>query len=245
MGVLEDYNVSFGIDKINDKEYKFIRSSMGSAIGHVFADLENLDKSISLLSLVNNVTINQSEVNYITNGLDCIVIKSSVITIYSGEDYYIDIKDAVPMGTLPTEDFKDILLAWIDFLKKGVSFKDYILKEYKVAFSIHNNNGMMVGRCSSKNEFLDKFIEKLISNETLNELLDLIKFIERHNHAEKAFSIPGSKQVVELGQTVKIFSNTAHLDGALVPDYTLPLSDFKEFILEWKDFLSKNRLNEI
>lgn len=243
MSVLEDYNVSFGVQKIHDKEYKFIQSSMGPALGHIFAALESLDKSIGLLNLVNDVMSNQSEVNYLTNGLDCMVIKPSVTTIYSGEDYYIEIKDAVPMGTLSTEDFKEILLAWMDFLKKRISFKDYILKEYQVVFSAQNNNGIMVVHFNSKSLFLDQLIENLKSTETIDQLIDLMKFIERHNHAEKAFSIPGSKQIVVLGQTVKIFNNTM-LEDALIPDYTLPLSDFKEIVLEWKNFLMRNRINE-
>lgn len=246
MGVLEDYNVSFVIRKIHNSEFKLIISTKVPALSEIFYEIRDLGRSYDFLQTLNDVIANKLEgIYYTAQSLAFIDIQSDVTSIYSGEDFDKDLKDTIPVGKLPTKDLKEIVLAWIDFIRHNISFKDYILKEYQITFNIQNNNGIMAARFNSKNEFLDQLIEKLKSIETIDRLLELIKFIERHNHAEKAFSIPRSKQIVVLGQTVKIFSNTVCLDIALIPDYTLPLSDFKEFILEWKDFLSKNRLNEI
>ncbi|WP_347216873.1 hypothetical protein [Chryseobacterium sp.] len=246
MSILEDYNVSFVIRKIHRSEFKLIISTKVPALSEIFYEIRDLDRSYDFLQTLNDVIANKLKgIYYTTQSLAFIDIQSDVTSIYSGEDFDKVFKDTIPAGKLPTEDLKEIVLAWIDFIRQNTSFKDYILKEYQVTFNIQNNNGIMMARFNSKNKFLDQLIEKLKSVETIDQLLELIKFIERYNHAEKAFSIPGSKQIVVLGQTVKILSNTVHLDGALTPDYTLPLSDFKEFVLEWKVFLSKNRLNEI
>ncbi len=245
MSVLKDYDVSFVIRKIHRSEFKLIISTEVPALSEIFYEIQELDRSYDFLETLNDVIANKLEgIYYTTQSLAFIDIQSAVTSIYSGEDFDKDCKDSMPVGKLPTEDLKEIVLAWIDFLKKRISFKDYILKEYKAVFGAQNNNGKIIVHFNSKSSFLDQLIKSLKSTETIDQLIDLMKFIERHNHAEKAFSIPGSKQIVVLGQTVKIFSNTIYLEDALIPDYTLPLSDFKEIVLEWKNFLMRNKVSE-
>ena len=113
MSTLTDYKITFGIKKIHDRDFKFIRS-ISFSLDSVIAEFRNIIHCNSLLEAISLKMdpSSQGEILYTTQGLQLIKITHATTKYDSNPNITADF-------TLPTTDFMVIVKAWKNFISNG------------------------------------------------------------------------------------------------------------------------------
>lgn len=118
MGILTDYQISFGIQKIHGRDYKFMKSNE-FILSNLISQYDTVIKSDELIKAIKYIEDHQGgSISFTTDGLQFIEIFLAVTKIYADMDDYHD-QHSIPDFTLPTNDFKEITLAWKNFVNNG------------------------------------------------------------------------------------------------------------------------------
>ncbi|BAP32838.1 organic solvent tolerance protein [Chryseobacterium sp. StRB126] len=119
MSILTDYQISFGIQKIHGRDYKFMKSNE-FILSNLISEFSTMRKSDELVEGIKYAQDHPQEgsIRCTTDGLQFIEIFPLVTKIYTDIDDYHD-QNSIPNLTLPTNDFKEIALAWKNFVNNG------------------------------------------------------------------------------------------------------------------------------
>ncbi|MGG7551213.1 hypothetical protein ACQ7CX_11390 [Chryseobacterium arthrosphaerae] len=120
MSIITEYKISFGVKKIDDRDFKFIRS-INYSLDSVITDFRNILNCDNLLGAINSIMESPSpgEILYTTQGLQLIKITHSTTEIYRDSVKHDSDPGITADYTLPTEDFKEIVIVWRNFVVNG------------------------------------------------------------------------------------------------------------------------------
>lgn len=120
MSIITEYKISFGVKKIHDRDFKFMRS-IHYSLDSVITDFRNIVNCDNLLGAINSIMESPSpgEILYTTQGLQLIKITHSTTEIYRDSAKYDSNPGIASDYTLPTADFKEIVIVWRNFVVNG------------------------------------------------------------------------------------------------------------------------------
>ena len=118
MSIITDYQISFGVRKIHNTNFKFIYSNSPSlnAILFEFRTISSCDSLIRMISAVLDNPPQSEDTLFYTQGLQMIKIGHSETKLYHDENKYDANPNIAPGDTLPTTNFKEIVKLWRDFV---------------------------------------------------------------------------------------------------------------------------------
>lgn len=118
MSIIKDYQISFGVRKIHNTNFKLM-SSISPSLDAIFFEFRTITSCDSLIRMISAVLDNppQSEDTlFYTQGLQMIKIGYSETKLYHDENKY-DANPNIEAGdTLPTTDFMEIVKLWRNFV---------------------------------------------------------------------------------------------------------------------------------
>jgi len=106
MSSIAEYEISFGVQEIHGKDYKFMKSNE-FILSNLMSEYNTMRKSDELVEAITYAQEHPQD--FTTDGLQFVEIFPSVTKIYTGKDAYHD-QDSIPDFALPTNDFKEV--AW-------------------------------------------------------------------------------------------------------------------------------------
>jgi len=118
MIIITDYQISFGIRKVHNKDFKLI-SSISPTLDSMFFEFRNVIDCDDLLEVINLRIANPPQSQdflYTTQGLQMMKIGYSVTKMYHDVEEYEANPNMSANYTLLTADFKEIVKAWRNFL---------------------------------------------------------------------------------------------------------------------------------
>lgn len=117
MSILTNYKVTFGIKKIHNSNFKFMRSISYSldAIIVNFRSVIDCDHLLKVINLSSDIS-QQGETVYTTQSLQIITISYTLTKIYHDREAYDLNPNITPDYSLPTADFKEIVKTWRNFV---------------------------------------------------------------------------------------------------------------------------------
>lgn len=121
MNIITDYQISFGVRKIHNTNFKFI-SSIRPSLNAILFEFRSTTSCDDLLIAIDLRLDNppQSEDFFIpTQGLQMIKIGYSETKFYHDINKYDANPNIAAGDTLPTEDFREIVKLWRNFVKDG------------------------------------------------------------------------------------------------------------------------------
>ncbi len=120
MSITTDYKISFGVKKIHDRDFKFMRS-INYSLDSVITDFRNILNCDNLLGAINSIMESPSpgEILYTTEGLQLIKITHTTTEIYRDSAKYDSDPGITADFILPTADFKEIVIIWRNFVYNG------------------------------------------------------------------------------------------------------------------------------
>jgi hypothetical protein len=118
MDIITDYQISVGIRKIHNKDFKLISSNRPSlnTILFEFRTVTSCDSLIRMITAVLDNPQQSEDVLFYTQGLQIIKMGYSETKFYHDENKY-DANPNIPPGdTIPTTDFMEIVKLWRNFV---------------------------------------------------------------------------------------------------------------------------------
>ncbi|WP_156172839.1 hypothetical protein [Chryseobacterium lactis] len=121
MSILTDYQISFGVQEIHGIDYKYMKSNE-FILSNLIGEFMTMRKSDELVEAIRYAQDHPEEgsIRFTTDGLQFVEIFPLVTKIYADMDNYHD-QNSIPDLALPTNDFKEISLAWRNFLMNRIS----------------------------------------------------------------------------------------------------------------------------
>ncbi|WP_278379150.1 hypothetical protein [Chryseobacterium arthrosphaerae] len=119
MSIITDYKISFGVQEIHGRDYKFMKSNE-FILSNLMSEYSTMRKSDELVEAITYAQEHPQDgsIRFTTDGLQFVEIFPSVTKIYTDKDDYHD-QNSIPDFALPTNDFKEIAWAWRDFVCHG------------------------------------------------------------------------------------------------------------------------------
>lgn len=117
MDALSYYHIVFCLKKINNSHIKFMSSSSYS-LESIIANFVSITSCDNLLEAINrrsNITQN-GDLIYPTQSLQIIKISDDNTKIYHDSEAFYDDPNIAADYILPTADFKEIIIAWRNFV---------------------------------------------------------------------------------------------------------------------------------
>ncbi|REC63580.1 hypothetical protein DRF65_05670 [Chryseobacterium pennae] len=126
MSIVIDYKISFGVKRIHDRDFKFIRT-ISSSLDSIITEFRNIINCDNLLGAINLKLAPSSpgEILYTTQGLQLIKITHATTEIYRDSARYDSNPDITADFTLPTADFKEIVKIWREFVVNGDVYPNF------------------------------------------------------------------------------------------------------------------------
>lgn len=118
MSILADYKISFGVEKIHGINYKYMMSNE-FILSNLISQFDTVIKGEELIKAIKYIEDHpEGSISFITDGLQFVEIFSLVTKIYTDKDNYHD-QNSIPDLALPTNDFKEIVEIWRNFVVSG------------------------------------------------------------------------------------------------------------------------------
>lgn len=123
MSIITDYQISFGVRKIHNTNFKFMSSISPSlnAILFEFSSVTSCDDLIKAIGFRLDASPQSDDFCIETQGLQMIKVGYSEIKLYHDVNKYDANPNIAAAYTLPTTDFREIVKVWRNFVNSDNS----------------------------------------------------------------------------------------------------------------------------